>query len=292
MLLSVFDPDHDGVLSASALPAGTLTAKGAVKLASDLTSTAEDRAATPNAVKLVNDKALSNINRISYVTTTGTAPNYVATYSTALESLYWPFLVRFHADAAAGSTVTLNVNGSGAFGVFQSNGKYFCPKQNQFAWVVLLGGTGFFVCSAGGLDLPGSPTAGNTVLLATNTIYLLSSGTYTTYTFPGAGYGFTAVKAGTYRISYSSGATQYNVYMELKINDSTVVPASAVTSYNAAGFTRAAGAMDVTLNAGDTLKLYGYAAGAGGCTFMPFSFIVSMLAADLQTALNGILTVI
>jgi hypothetical protein len=238
------------------------------------------------AMQAVDDVAAAQTNitalqnAFTPKSTAGTAPNF--TVDDATVTAYESGLRRtIIAHADSGINPTLNFNGKGAKSVFQSTGKAASWKAGQHV-VVEYDGTNFFVCSAGGgVEFPSTPSAGDTPIYA-KTGY--ASTISTSYVNAGAGWGFVAQKSGVYRIHYIACGNNNNTgYAQLVING------VAVTNSQISSGSSVSKTMDIALTAGQRLDLQIKAASAswGASTR---NFVVSILAAEVQTAINDILT--
>lgn len=226
--------------------------------------------------------ALQNINTVRV--TAGTAPSYAVTdatvtgYAAGLRRT-----VQFHAD---GTPATLNFNSLGAKSLYSATGKAANVKAGQIATVYYDGTNFFIVNGGGGLTLPDSPAAGDTVIYVK--LDAVEFDGVTTYTPAGTGWGITARKSGTYRVYYCVGTDRGNSngFTKLQRNG---VDVSGSEIYTQFGIVKKI--IDISLTAGDTLRLYYKSsnAGYGNGTTTAF-FTVSMLAADLQTELNNYAT--
>lgn len=144
----------------------------------------------------------------------------------------------------------------------------------------------------GGISLPDTIYAGNTALYAKTGI---SSFSHTSYTNQGVGYGFTALKPGTYRITFGVSTKRYGnsntAYARLTINDIYVT--SSEISVTSSSYTSAAveATIDVTLAANHVLRLQTKDSTATWDCFA-FEFAVCVLADDLQDALYEIIEIL
>lgn len=131
------------------------------------------------------------------------------------------------------------------------------------------------------MTLPDTITAGTTSLYSTKDWKLIGSASYVEI---GAGYRFTVQKAGAYRIAFIGCAPPYEAYLKLQKNGADV--AGSELTVLSPPSTKL---IDVACVAGDVIKLWGrgYNAGVGWVV----SFTVSILAGDLQTAINEVITV-
>lgn len=258
------------------LPDASTSAQGVVQLSSSITSTSETAAATPKAVKLVNDKAVALEAINAPLTTSGTAPAFTIAPTPAISAYAdgQQWTVRFH---AAGENPTLNVSGKGAATILEATGKAAKVKAGQIARVMRLGANFFTVSGGGGIALPTSIVAGETVLYGINTKKTTSNQTYKDV---GTGWGFTALKAGTYRLKYNAAGNGAAYGMARITKNGVVVSGSEIDTSGAAAAT-----IDVSLAVGDVIKeQYAYNS--------VLSFIVSILATDLQAGINEIITVV
>jgi hypothetical protein len=222
--------------------------------------------------------------------TSGTAPNFtvadagVAAYTNGLRRT-----VQFH---AAGANATLNFNDLGAKALYEYIGKQMSVKAGQ-AVEVCYNGTYFFgVSVGGGVELPTTPVAGDTVLysgIAQKTVSATKLGTNDYISnYADCGWGFTAKIAGIYRIVFEATYTQNGGAAKLQLNGVDVANSeTAVLTIKS---------IDVAVPANGTVKLwlradprYDYA--AGGVTWAQ-RFEVRLLAADVQAAMNAFITVI
>ena len=259
------------------------------ELSADITLSASDVGAPSTSdMSTANTNITVLQNAATPKLTTGTAPTFtvadtsVTAYADGLRRT-----IVAHADS--GTNPTLNFNSKGAKSVYQSTGKAASWKAGQHI-VVEYYGTAFFVCSpGGGVEFPATPAAGTTILHGKLGASFSATSTYASI---GAGWGFVAQKAGTYRVMYSvmclgnSGAR----YLKLQKNGSDVSDSEIYVNYTDIS-TSVSKTIDLTLNVGDQIKLFarattvgtGYSSGLGG-------FIVSILATDVQTAINEMIT--
>ena len=240
---------------------------------------------------LVDTKAdATDVNALeakdALVTTAGTAPNFTITPSPAISAYadgqIWT--VRFHADA---ENPALAVSGLASGGLYTSDGKAAKVKSGQIARVMRYG-TGFFTLSGGGgVSLPQTIEAGETIIYATfDTAYRIIN----TYTDVGSGYIVTINKAGAYRIRYYLGVTYASLkygYARLTKNG-TVVTNSELTVAANNGFGMKY--IDIACNAGDVIRLQAYT-NYSGTGYIPVYFGVSILANDVQSELDALIAV-
>lgn len=147
------------------------------------------------------------------------------------------------------------------------------------ALVAILGQTG-----GDGITFPATPSAGDTPIFA---LYeSMTSGTSTS--FVNKGRTLTFVKAGTYRISFNlrSGALGNNVEARL-VKNGTEISGSLISSTSTEAGTRKT--IDVNCAAGDVVNLQLRRIGTASNAFTDL-LIVSILAADMQNAINEIVT--
>ncbi|HMM31888.1 MAG TPA: hypothetical protein PKB13_08950 [Clostridia bacterium] len=212
--------------------------------------------------------------------TAGAAPSFtvadtsVTAYTSGLRRT-----VQFH---AAGTNATLNFNGLGAKALYEYTGKQMSVKAGQVVEVCYNGTYFFGVSLGGGVEFPATPSAGDTPIYAKNLSGNFSSaGTLRI----GAGYGFTAKIAGVYRITYSLFRTSNGVTPQLFLYKNGVqVVDSGISATPMAGKV-----MDISLAANDLVELYRYLESAQSGNYVG-GFFVSLLAADVQTAINTFIT--
>ena len=177
----------------------------------------------------------------------------------------------------------LSINGLGYRPVEPYLGKQLKINQYQMVDIIAEGLYFFAARSGGGIDLPGSPAAGDTPIYTYCPGATLNN---TSYANTGAGYGFTVLKAGTYRIFYSiAGVRGAAAYAKIQKNG-TDISGSEVT---AADYV-VRKVIDVTLATGDIIRLQNYAHYASGWPMNLFGFGVAIAATDLQTGINGLIT--
>ena len=137
--------------------------------------------------------------------------------------------------------------------------------------------------TGGGAALPATIAAGDTVIYAICAHKVGAPATDGVFEDVGTGYGFTALKAGTYRFVYNvrRSSTGLNAQMRLTKNG-TEVSGSLIT--NSDNLIPTYKTMDVSLAANDVIRLqweYYIASNVYNNVF-----VVSILAADIQTELN------
>jgi hypothetical protein len=226
-------------------------------------------------------------NAASPKLTAGTAPSFTVADTTVTE--YANGLRRtIVAHADSGTAPTLNFNSKGAKSVYQSTGKAASWKAGQHV-VVEYDGTYFFVCSAGGgVEFPATQSAGDTPVYA---VVGASKNLPAAYAYIGAGWGITANKAGTYRFKYCASTlrtgTSYISYLKLQKNGVDVANSEIIATATVAEIGYVTKTIDVTLAAGDIIKLLGYYAATYGTANY---FVVSILAADVQSAIGELIT--
>lgn len=113
-------------LNVSAPPDATITAKGVVQLSNSTTSTSEELAATPKAVKDAKDGLSTQIGILSdsvvpYGTASGTNAKTIS-ITDGFATLKTGLALAFKNTSANTGAVTLNVNGLGAKSVVKSGG--------------------------------------------------------------------------------------------------------------------------------------------------------------------------
>ena len=187
--------------------------------------------------------------------------------------------IQAHADA---TEPTLNFNSKGAVALYEYTGKRMSLKAGQVV-DVYYNGTSFFGVSVGGsgVAFPSTPAAGDTSIYDKPGIVIMTSATYAA---AGTGYGITAVKAGVYRIRYTAGCTTSDGTGYAKLQKNGVDVASSEVSGSNTSTTKV---IDVSLSAGDALRLFVRAQGAYS---FAGAFTVSVLAADIQTQINTMVT--
>lgn len=132
----------------------------------------------------------------------------------------------------------------------------------------------------GGASLPSTIVAGDTVIYATSQLFLFENATYVD-----TGCGFTALRAGTYRISFGLAyGTTYSV-MKLRKNGVDVSGSEMQVSYNPGVSLKT---IDVPLSAGDLVALWGKSTSTAKST--GGALRVSILATDLQDAIDEVIT--
>ena len=156
---------------------------------------------------------------------------------------------------------------------------------------------GFICRRGGGIRLPSSIVAGTMFLYAKLNYATVDAYSYTDF---GTGYIFTANKAGVYRVHYNIhnaiGNAWYatSVYARL-VKNGVAVGGSEVSVITNSNPTVAV--IAVTANAGDVIKLQGKAAnydsGSNNYHNKAYTtyFGVSIDAPNLQTAINGLVTI-
>ena len=208
------------------------------------------------------------------LTTAGTPPNFIITPSPAIEAYAGgqTWTVRFHAD---GESPTLNVSGKGAGSIYTSDGKAAKVKSGQIVRVMRYG-TGFFTLSGGGgVSLPQTIGAGETVLYCSKV-----AGSMPGYFTPI----ITVLEAGTYRFLYSgTGSANVTIYLT---QNGTQITGSSVTGGR---YSMLIKTLDVVCAAGDVIRLYGNRTSGEYGYFGQLT--VSILAVDLQTELNNYLVI-
>ena len=270
-------------LDAAAITSGVLDA-ARLPLSNIVDSADEDKAATSKAVKTVNDKAAALEAANAPLTTGGSSTAYTLTPAAAIASYadgqIWT--VRFHADS--GANPTLNVSGKGAAAILESTGKAAKLKAGQIVRVMRYG-SNFFTVSGGGLSLPSTITAGDQIIYAMTAVGAYTTGS--TYTTMGAGWGITAIKAGTYRFTYKAGvwSNSGQVYARLLKNGTTEVAGSEITTQSNGN--HIAKTIDVALNAGDVIQVQ---IKSGGTVVGISCFLVGVAGGDVQTELSTYVT--
>ena len=244
-----------------------------------LTETAQAARALLEAASAAGMNALYAAN--SPLTTGGTAPDFevtdaaVTAYTTALRRT-----IVFH---EAGTAVTLNFNGLGAVALYEYAGKAANVKAGQIA-TVLYNGTCFFIVSGGGISLPPTITAGDMILHAA--IDKTTRGG-TAYGELGSGRGFTANRAGIYRVTYKiegPGGSDNYTYTKLTKNG-VDIPSSEISAERSYTSKKA---IDVALMAGDVLKQLG-AASSGNVGQFTY-FVVCVNGGDIQSEIGRFIT--
>ena len=268
-----YDTDGDGIVDNSEKLGGQLPAYYAK--ASDMT--------TANT----NITALQKAETV--LPTSGTAPNYTVTDASVTSIVEG--LMRTVFFSAPGTNATLNINGLGAKPVRLSYDKYLSPKAGLVVRVYYNSYSDcFFVVSpGGGVEFPATPAAGGTAIyVKTGTSFAATS----TYAKIGAGWGFIAQKAGTYRVAYSvlHCGTDGNRYVKLQKNN-VDISSTELTTNSTTPTLSISKTIDINLSVGDRVDLLAKnnnissvnAVGIGGLS-------VSVLAADVQTEINTMVT--
>lgn len=180
---------------------------------------------------------------------------------------------------AAATSATVEFATGGAINVYAYGTTAFKPKANQVVEVVY-DGSNFTVCSAGGgIELPATVAAGDLKIYSKSAAKAPTN----TYAWVGTGYGFTAVKAGIYRVTFWAEGVTDTIDAKLQKNGVDVASSAVSTGYNAV-----MKSMDLSLNAGDQIKLWADCNGTGNV----HEFSVAIVAADLQAALADYVTVL
>ena len=217
----------------------------------------------------------------------GTAPNFmvadtsVTAYVSGLRRT-----VQFH---AAGTNATLNFNSLGAKALYEYTGKQMSVKAGQVIEVCYNGTYFFGVSVGGGVEFPSAPNAGDTVIYSATgykQVYSNYSDGEHYSNYADCGWGFTAQKAGVYRIVYSAWETRYSGKIKLRLNGVDVANSEA-NAY-------VIKTIDVTMAAGTTLKVWLQADPNFDYTYQGYTratkFEIHILAVDVQTAINTIIT--
>lgn len=104
----------------------SLTQKGITQLSIAINSTSETTAATPKAVKTVNDDLVTHkvdyLSHTGYANVTGSANAYIATLSPALSAYAEGVSLRVKINVDNTGAATLNVNGLGVKAIKKANG--------------------------------------------------------------------------------------------------------------------------------------------------------------------------
>ena len=146
------------------------------------------------------------------------------------------------------------------------------------AVVGILGQTG------GGVALPATIAAGDTVI---HSIFGDKTGAPPTdgvYVNVGTNYGFTVIKAGTYRFKYDNKRLNTALTANVRLTKNGSEVATSVLA-NSNHMTATHKTIDVSLAAGDAIRLQWEYYDATAYLTNTY-FIVSILAADMQTELN------
>ncbi len=237
-----------GVFDAARLPGASTSTAGITRLNSALDSTLETQAATPKAVKAVNDKADAIKNNLNAVGTAAGGPVFTLTKPEWASGIpvYTPLLILFNGNI---ENATLKINGIGPFAIVNAYGGNFKGKAGFYTMV--FNGTNFFVVSpGGGIDVPDTIQAGETIVYSkTDTVITATAPGYTDV----AGYGVTCIKAGTYRIKfYVSGQNPGNYYYGRLTKNGAEIAGSQITVYGSPGGLKT---IDVALAVGDVVRL-------------------------------------
>ena len=219
------------------------------------------------------------------LTTSGTTPDFTVTDASV--TAYFDGLIRtvqFHAD---GEEITVKFNGLGVLDVFDYTNKPTKVKEGQIL-KLRCNGTSFFVCSGGGgVSLPQTIEAGDTIKLLTVTNVVSTSST--TFINMPSPYGFTVNKAGTYRIFFVVNNAAYATTTQGQLTKNGVVITESTIS---TGRFTARKTIDLELSAGDVVRMQARTNSKSDDTYMVqvSPFIVSILAEDLQGEVSGIIT--
>lgn len=145
-------------------------------------------------------------------------------------------------------------------------------------------GEGFICRRGGGVSLPSTIAAGETTLysVAAHVVQNTVQG----WAYPGSGYGFTALKAGTYRIYYNVESDAHDTACAARLikNGVEVAGSFISTTYSASK------TIDVALLPGDVI-LYQCAKWNGpGAVPAADYFVIRILAPELQAEFSKIIT--
>jgi len=134
------------------IPDASLTVKGITQLNSAVNSTSETEAATPKAVKRVNDSVAEHLAdytlQIPYAVANGTANTYVI--STSITSLVAGMAVSVKINAASTGASTLNWDGKGAKGLKKSDGTNITNLKANGVYTFRYDGVNFILQGEGG----------------------------------------------------------------------------------------------------------------------------------------------
>lgn len=146
------------------------------------------------------------------------------------------------------------------------------------AYVNIRGQTG------GGISFPDAPSAGDTPLFATVNRYSTDSTAYTN-----VGPAITINKGGTYRftIYYLTAAGATTVFARYTKNG-TLVSGSESSTINTVGLIKT---IDITCSAGDVIRLQMMQSTTGAARAYCYGMNVTILAADVQSAIDEIIAV-
>lgn len=269
-----------GVFDTARLPGASTSGAGIVRLNSAVDSAVESQAATPLAVKTVNDKAIDLERSRTYIVATNVGGNNFTAADTSVAA-YSNGLRRTVFFTAASEAPQININGKGYRPVLQASGVPLKVKAYQMVDIIAENVSFFAVRSGGGIDLPSTIQAGETLLMSAVGV-VGSSADYVWQTVWTAGWSFKAVTAGTYRVRFYCQAQNGNNATRLIIDNTTVVSGSEISS--------GLKTIDVYLAAGQRLYLqvrgYTMSSSGEGRYENVFNFNVSILAAELQVELN------
>jgi|GEM_PF-1157908 len=154
------------------IPNASLTQKGISQLNSAIDSTSETQAATPKAVKTVNDSLVShkadNTKHVPHLGTTVNLNNYYSITTTEVIDVNQKFTIAFNSASISTGAPTLNVSSIGIEKpIRKPGGSYANIKVGVYT--VFWDGTSFQLLGEGGEILTGDAIAAN--VLATKTFY-------------------------------------------------------------------------------------------------------------------------
>ncbi len=272
-----------GVFDPARLPGASTSGAGIAQLNSAVNSVLESQAATPKAIKTVNDKVTDLERSQMYIIASNAGGNNFTAPDTSVNA-YTNGLRRTVYFTAASEAPQLNINGKGYRPVLQANGVPLKVKAYQMVDVIAENTVFFAVRSGGGVELPSTITAGATIIHTK--LEIIKNPNPSTYGNLPAGWGVTILKAGIYRFFYSmvstGGAT---LYLRL-VKNGTLVADSEITNNFDSGEIIKPKIIDVSAVAGDQIRLQGRS-GPVGCYISGFG--VGIIAQDVQGAFNELL---